>query len=221
MPGKAIIIGNGKIPPRGYLEYLQTKGFNDIICADGGAEHARKLNLIPSVIIGDLDSVKSETLEYYKPSVRIIYYQRQNDTDIEKSIKYAVSRKYSEIVLCAVTGNRLDHSFCNIGVMLKFSDRIKISILHDDSIMYVISGVNKIKTHKGETISVYGIDGKTKFTSKGLKYKLGKVSLPFGVKESTSNKAESGQVEIIVTGGKGIIVRESKIVKKYGLLFYC
>ena len=31
-----------------------------IICADGGAEHLRKLNILPHVLIGDFDSIHPE-----------------------------------------------------------------------------------------------------------------------------------------------------------------
>ncbi|MCK7517698.1 MAG: hypothetical protein MZV64_08270 [Ignavibacteriales bacterium] len=53
---KCLIIANGKSPTKKVVEYFYSKGFNTIICADGGANSARKLGIIPDFIIGDLDS---------------------------------------------------------------------------------------------------------------------------------------------------------------------
>ncbi len=75
----------------------------------------------------------------------------------------------------------------------------------------------KIKTHPGETISVYGIDNKTKITSKGLKYKLKNISLPFGVRESTSNIATGNEVDLNITGGVVFVIRDVNLMMKYDL----
>ena len=61
---KCIIIANGKSPTRRVVEYFFKKGFNTIICADGGANSAKKIGVIPDFIIGDLDSVENKVLKY-------------------------------------------------------------------------------------------------------------------------------------------------------------
>jgi thiamine pyrophosphokinase len=116
------------------------------------------------------------------------------------------------------TGNRLDHTICNMGILLKFNDQINISIMHENSYLQVLNGNNVLSTIKGETISIYGFDNKTKIRSSGLKYPLKNSSLPFGERESTSNLAVKSKVELKISGGKVFLVRDYKLLKAHGLI---
>jgi len=211
---KSIIIANGDIPKKKQIVYLQKIGFEKIICADGGANSARKLNIIPDLIIGDLDSITKDNLKYYKSKAKIIKYKRQNDTDVEKSLKYLISKGFEEVVLLGATGNRLDHTICNLGIVIKYFDKIKISILHGNSFLRAYNSEVELPTVKGETISLYGFDDKTKIQSKGLKYPLNNISLPFGKRESTSNVAINTKVSLKIKGGIVFVIRDFNIMKK-------
>ncbi|OGU52935.1 MAG: thiamine diphosphokinase, partial [Ignavibacteria bacterium GWC2_36_12] len=184
---KCIILANGKPPKKSVIQFLQKKNYSALICADGGADYARKLGLIPNYIIGDLDSIEDSTLKFFKHKSSIIKLKRQNDTDVEKCLKFAINKGFSEAVLLGVTGNRLDHTFCNLGIVIKFFNKIKLKIIAEESLLIPYKGDVVLKTFPGEIISLYGFDRKTKITSTGLKYPLKKSTLPFGEKESTSN----------------------------------
>src|SRR5689334_6629034 len=65
------------------------------ICADGGCNALLNYSksLIPDYIIGDMDSIEKTTLKYYQerlPPDHIINDNSQDDTDLEKSCRYAV-----------------------------------------------------------------------------------------------------------------------------------
>ncbi len=164
---------------------------DNLVCADGGADTARKMGLYPDYIIGDFDSIKEETLRFFGTKSKIIKIKRQNDTDVEKCLKFAGRKKAKEAILLGAIGDRLDHSFCNMGIVIKFFDRIKVRIISDKSILTPYSGDVELSTFPDETISLYGFNDKTKITSNGLKYPLKQTSLPFGQRESTSNVAVS------------------------------
>lgn len=215
---KCIILANGTPPPKNVFNYLNKHGYETLICADGGANSAVKYNLLPDFIIGDLDSIKPETYDYYSDRTKIIQIKRQNDTDVEKCLKFAMKHKFTEAVLLGATGNRLDHSLCNLGIVLKFYDAIRICIIHEESILKAYSGTVSLKTSVGETISIYGFDGKTKITSTGLKYKLANSALPFGKKESTSNVANGEEVILKIKNGVAFVVRNFNLLKKNGLV---
>ncbi|MCW8813743.1 MAG: thiamine diphosphokinase, partial [Chlorobium sp.] len=125
---KCIILANGKPPKKSIITFFQKKEFETLICADGGANSALKMKLIPDYIIGDLDSISSEASKRFRNTSKIIELKGQNDTDVEKCLKYAIKKKYHEALLFGVTGNRLDHTFCNLGIVLKFFPRINISL---------------------------------------------------------------------------------------------
>jgi thiamine pyrophosphokinase len=215
---KCIIIANGKAPKKSVITFLKKKGYSVIICADGGANSIRKLSIIPDFIIGDLDSISKENLEYYAKFAIIKKIQRQNDTDVEKCLKFAIKKGFKAAVLLGVTGNRLDHSFCNLGIAIKFSELIKINIISENSFLSVYSGLSVLNTYPGETISIYGFDEKTLITSKGLKYKLSKTALPFGKKESTSNISLKDKFVLEIKNGKVFVIRDYQTIKKYDLI---
>src|ERR1700733_10533352 len=70
---------------------------NLFVCADKGAEHAMQLGLIPHAIIGDLDSVSSETLKYFaERNCKIIRNPDQESNDFEKILTYLLEMFESE-----------------------------------------------------------------------------------------------------------------------------
>ena len=85
MRKKCVIFLNG--------EYKYSQEFMDRLvskeaicfCADGGANFAFRYGKIPGMIIGDLDSIEKEVLEYYKSkNVLIKKFPRDKDfTDFE------------------------------------------------------------------------------------------------------------------------------------------
>ena len=64
---KICIVLNGEIE-----DYEVTRGiiikecYDCIICADGGANHTYKMEIMPDYILGDLDSVEEEKINFYK-----------------------------------------------------------------------------------------------------------------------------------------------------------
>jgi len=214
---KCIILANGKPPRKQIITYLIRKGYSTLICADGGANHAFRMGLIPDMIIGDLDSITKSVCKFYKSKSRIIKISRQNDTDVEKVIKLAIKKGFGEIILLGVTGDRLDHTICNLGIVLKFFSKVKCILIAENSILIPLSGLTILKSVPGEIISIYGFNKTTKITTKGLKYQLTKASLPFGERESTSNVSTLNTVTIKVEGGKIFLIRDFNFMKKHDL----
>lgn len=62
---KVLIISNGDIRDYNFYEEL-LKDVDMVICADGGANHAYQMKIKPDLIIGDIDSIKEEILEFYE-----------------------------------------------------------------------------------------------------------------------------------------------------------
>ena len=214
---KCIILANGKPPRKNIITFFQKNGFITLICADGGADSALRLGLMPDYIIGDLDSISKEAINKFKNTSKILQYKGQNDTDVEKCLKFAIKNKFNEALLIGVTGNRLDHTICNLGIVLKFFSKIKLSLLAENSYLKPYTGDVRLQTQKSEIISLYGFDKKTKITSKGLKYPLKNISLPFGDKESTSNVSTSNFIQLKIRKGIIFIIRDFNFIKKYDL----
>lgn len=215
---KCIVIANGRAPSKKVLKFFEKKGYSTLICADGGANSAFKLGLVPDYIIGDLDSVNSETLRYFSDKSKIIKIERQNDTDVEKCLKFAVKKGFSEALLLGVTGDRLDHTICNLGIVIKFFDKIKCNIVAENSFLIATRETISLKSKPGETISLYAFNSKTRITSNGLKYSLHNSTLPFGERESTSNVSTKDEIKLTVSGGIIFIIRDFNFISKNDLI---
>ncbi len=213
-----IILANGRAPAKKYFDHFYLHGYSWLICADGGANSAREMELVPDLIAGDLDSITGENIEFFRRLCDINRIESQDDTDVEKCLKLAINMGFTHCILMGGTGDRLDHSFNNIGIALKYNGRIKISMLSETSLMMIVEGKTVINGIKGETVSLFGIDGETKFTTAGLKYPLDHESLQFGVRDGTSNVATEGEFSVLVEGGAGILFREIEKVIESGAL---
>lgn len=211
---KCIIIANGTSPGKKLISFLSTRNYNDIICADGGANSARKLGVIPKYIIGDFDSITDSNLDYFKNKSVIVHNNDQNDTDVEKALKYAIKKGYKDCILLGVIGNRLDHSICNLSIVKKFSDKIRTRIIYKKSVLSVERREVEIKTSPDEIISIFAFDSKVKVTSIGLKYELRNISLPFGEKESESNEAVGNSVSVKIKNGSIFLIRLFDVVSR-------
>jgi thiamine pyrophosphokinase len=204
---KAIIVANGFPPKKMLIHSLRISDYNFIIAADGGANNLMKINLLPDLVIGDFDSVFPETLKRMN-KVNRIKLKRQNDTDVEKAIKYLIRKKYNKVVIIGGTGDRLDHSIANLSFVVKYFDKINLLLIHMNSVLFPIAGYNEISVNRGETISLYSFNPGTKISSSGLKYRLNQTSLMFGVKDSTSNVAVSDKIILNVQNGVAFLIRD-------------
>lgn len=88
-PPRALLILNQKINlfKSTFLKLWNSSTFR--ICADGGLNRLREFDssLIPDFVIGDLDSVTKENLEFYKSKgTKVILQSSQYYTDFNKSI---------------------------------------------------------------------------------------------------------------------------------------
>jgi len=207
---KAVLIANGNYFDKNNLNKIISLGYNTIACADGGANLCLKYNITPDFIIGDLDSISLESIEHFKEKSKIIKYKRQNDTDVEKVLKYLIKNNYKDIVIFSATGDRLDHSIGILSILLKFAPTCQLSLVHGNNILYVLSGEVIVKAKIGETISLFAFNEKTTITTTGLKYPLKNETLIFGQRESISNVAEKSEILLNISGGYIFLTREIK-----------
>ena len=63
-----------------------------IVCADAGARHARRLGLMPDLVVGDLDSIEADDRDWLvQNGVQVITYPHDKDqTDLELALQHAL-----------------------------------------------------------------------------------------------------------------------------------
>ena len=196
----ALILANGKPPTkRLFKKYLASADW--FICADGGANTAARFDCIPDLIIGDLDSIKKETLDDFR-RVDVKKLKDQNSTDLEKALTAAIRKKYKEIIVLGATGGRLDHAIGNLSALIKFSRKAHISFIDNTGIFFSVNHSIEFNLPVGTVISLLPLSRCSGIVTKGLKWNLKNESLELGVRESTSNVVLSSSVKIKVQKGR-------------------
>ena len=115
---RAVIFANGFIPDPGPARRLIRPG-DALIAADGGTRNARALGLLPTVVIGDLDSLLPEDrLQLEAAGSRLLEYPREKDeTDLELALRYAVEQGFHTVVVVGALGGRLDQTLGNLALL--------------------------------------------------------------------------------------------------------
>jgi len=217
---KAIILAGGVCPAKRVFNYLRNrKGYDILICADGGLRHADKFKTVPDFIIGDFDSVSPALLKKYEKRSGIIHVARQSDTDVEKAIKFALKKNITHIVLLGTEGGRLDHELGNISCLLRYGRKASLAIISAQSILYPVNDGIKFVSIPGEVISLFSFAPESLFETTGLKYRIRGEAMPFGVWESISNNSVAGEILIKNPGGKAILVRSLPQMLRENLLY--
>jgi thiamine pyrophosphokinase len=115
---RMIIFVNGHLPDLELARRLPRPG-DIILAANGGTKHALALGLVPSIVIGDLDSLTSLELGRLNAAETEIhsYPRNKNETDFELALQYSIKAGYQEIVVVAALGDRLDQTLGNLAIL--------------------------------------------------------------------------------------------------------
>lgn len=180
-----------------------------VICADGGLEKAARLNLIPNIIIGDLDSVNSDVLNYYlNKNVPMLKFPKEKDyTDMELAIEHAIEKDFDDIILIGATGTRLDHTMTNILLIEKYFKRgIKIKIIDNNNIIQMAEQGMELNNRKNSYVSIVPVSDKISgVTLKGFKYPLNDVEVKRGSTLCISNEISEESGSITIKEGNAIL----------------
>ena len=169
----SVLIANGKKPKnKKIIEIL--KNAKNVICVDNGYELASELNITPSVVIGDLDSVD---ISKVNQSVIIIKEEDQNTNDLEKTLNYCLNKNIRDIILVGATGKRDDQNLATILISLEYIDQLNIEILSDLYSIKFVNGEREFEAEPAVEVSLISMDNNNIITTQGLKYNLEKSKL--------------------------------------------
>ncbi len=189
---KAFVFANGEPDFPNALSELIDKS-DAVICADGGTLHAASLALLPTIIIGDMDSTPEPLLKTYEQQgTEIRKFPRDKDaSDLELSLQAAVQLAADEIVCICALGGRQDHALANILLFAKYAtDRSKIVLLGRSWRAQFVTPTHAASFigESGDTLSLIPISNTvTGVTVDGAKWPLNNATLHWGSSRTISN----------------------------------
>ena len=178
-----------------------------VICADRGYASAKKLGVVPHIIVGDFDSYDGELPENAE-IIRSI--PEKDDTDTLLAIKTAIERGADELVIYGAMGGRFDHTVANIRSLAYIYEKGCTGTIEDDDNIITVCGVGRhsFPCMDGYYFSVFAMTDELRIASMtGVKYPLSDYvmtgSFPIGV----SNEITGENAVLDITGGLALIVR--------------
>lgn len=157
---RILIITGGHIDETFAAAYIRKYQPEYVIAADGGMEFCKENGIAPDCIVGDFDSVETETLAYFHGMPQIIWKQfrpEKDETDTELAMMTAFEHRATELHIIGATGSRLDHVIGNIQLLHKALIRdIPAYIVDANNRICLTDGVKKLKRKEqyGNYISI-------------------------------------------------------------------
>ena len=191
------------------------KWADTIICADAGADVAKKVGILPQVVIGDFDSISRVNLEFYNRNkdVTLVNIREQETTDMEKAIVFTLSTgRIADIIIIGAGGSRTDHFLHTIGLMFKYRNKARIRIIEGENLITLKTKSFRDKCKVGETVSLIPYGGQVNNTGAiGLKFPVQGENLIPGIKESISNQASRESISVNFDSGNLLYYRNAAI----------
>ncbi len=210
---RTVIIANGEMRDPGAAQTWLRPG-DRLIAADGGAHHCRTLNLIPHLVVGDLDSLSpEECAELERAGTRFeVHPARKDETDLELALRVAMREGAQEVVILAALGGRWDQSLANV-LLLAHPDFAPLSLrLADGSdTFWIVRDHATVRGAPGDIVSLVPLGGEAEgVTLTGLEYPLNDDDLRFGYTTGISNRLTASEATITVRRGVLLVVHTSR-----------
>jgi thiamine pyrophosphokinase len=153
---RAVIFANGLVPEFESARRLIQPG-DTLIAVDGGTHHTLAMGFLPSVVIGDLDSLTvDDRQQIIEKGVRLLKYPAdKNQTDLELALEYTIQQGFREILIVGALGGRLDQTLGNL-FLLADPRLLALDVRLDDGVeeAFFVRGRSQVRGQAGDTVSL-------------------------------------------------------------------
>lgn len=207
---RIIIVANAPVNADPRLSQIAASA-DYIIAADGGAQPLAAAGIVPHLLIGDLDSLSNDHVDWLiAQGVEVQRYAREKDeTDLELALLAAVGRNASHIDLFCVLGGRWDHTVATIAMLsLPMLIGRTVRIFADGQTLAIVRDHILLDGPVTRTVSLIPltptVDG---ITTTGLAYPLECATLYFERSRGVSNVVTQMPASVLVQSGVLLVVQ--------------
>ena len=161
------VILNGQMPTDDTI-INQITNSDYIIAVDGSANKLFDLEIIPDVIIGDLDSLQNIN----NKNIELVKTPNQNKTDFRKTLEWCIEKNILNISIFGISGESEDHFLGNYYTLSDFGEKISWKAFTDFSVISPCLGNKKFESFKGQKVSLFCMKGSSTVNSENLEYPL-------------------------------------------------
>jgi len=165
LPNATVVLANGDYPTHPLpLKILQDA--LKVVCCDGAANEYIRRGGLPSVVIGDGDSLLSEYRHL------LMQVTEQDDNDLTKAVRYLMSQGCENIHIVGATGRREDHTLGNISLLMKyFRTGAKVRMFTDYGVFVPCRDETVFDCTLGKQVSIFNFEA-ANLHAEGLLYPL-------------------------------------------------
>ena len=207
---KAVVVAAGE-EHAGDLRHLADADL--IIAADGGANWLAARDVIPSLLVGDMDSVDPEVVDRFESSGTRIQRSPtdKDETDTELAVHAALDAGADDlVVLSALGGLRLDHALSNLLLLADESLWAgRMRLMAGSTQVHAVRGGERLQLagHVGDVVSLLPVGGVAHgVVTEGLRYPLRGESLQMGRARGVSNVVVAEPAAVTIDRGVLIVV---------------
>ena len=167
-----------------------------LIACDGASKELIRREIIPDIIIGDLDSIDPAIKELYQD--RIIRVACQETNDMTKALNKALEFHPDTILFFGLGGKREDHTIANFSLLCDYKDQhpeIGFSSISDYTTAIPLLDSCTLETIPGQALSIISMDPTLEITSDGLQYPTDGIRLDRWWK-ATLNRIQKDRVSL-------------------------
>ena len=176
--------------------------FDEIIGVDNGTAHLFDRSLIPSKVLGDLDSIAPVLLEKVENlNIDLISYEPNKDkTDFELSLDSINEPEDKNIFIIGGEEGEIDHLFSIFSLVINYEFATNVTWLYMDKTI-VFKNNMSIFLNEGTKFSVVPITNLNKLTISGAKWNLNEENIEAGSTKTIRNESVENQIMISCNEG--------------------
>jgi thiamine pyrophosphokinase len=208
---KVGVILHGDPPEDAVLERL--RGCDAVIAADGAAQELLRAGIVPTVIVGDMDSLDPDT-QRWADSMGVEWERHpaeKDETDGELAVKRALAMGATRVVLVGLHGGRTAHFLANLRMLRRLHEaRVDaVALGHGEELRFVAAGEDLDLTGAaGRPLSLVPINGDAVVSLQGTRYDGDRIILEALGTRGISNVVTGKAAAVRVHEGTVLLVLE-------------
>ena len=176
---------------------LKDLKFDEIIGVDNGTAHLFDRSLIPSKVLGDLDSITPILLKKVENmNIDLISYEPNKDkTDFELSLDSINEPEDKNIFIIGGEEGEIDHLFSIFSLIINYEFATNVTWLYMDKTIIFRNNVS-IFMNEGTKFSIVPITSLESLTISGAKWNLNEENIEAGSSKTLRNESAENQIMI-------------------------
>ncbi len=167
---RCVIVANGRFPSA-ELPLRLLREARTIIACDGATKTLCERGFHPDAIVGDLDSIPADLRTRYADRIHRVEDQEIND--LTKSVRFAHSRGFREILILGATGLREDHTLGNISLLMEYAPLFRrVELLSDYGLFTPILETTTFVSYPGQQVSIFVLYPEGEISTEGLRWPI-------------------------------------------------